>query len=262
MIDLVAGCVLAGAVGTGALAWTCVGRARAPRFERVERAGRSLLLGASPQRAAYWIAQFLGRALVGAGVSANAITLTSVPLAAVAAVAWGQMHYGLGALIAALSFACDALDGLVARATGTASKAGEVLDSVCDRICEALLVGGLAVAWRGSVPLLALVLCVGLAAQQVTLASAKAEVFASAGITVPRGLMRRAERAAYFVAGAAASGVLRDILPASRSGWALAPMVLAFALIAVVGNASALHRFVLLARALRSSPREVPRAAE
>ncbi len=262
MTDLAASALLAAIASAGAVAWKSVGRARAPRFDRLDRAGRSIFLGAGVQRSAYWAAQPIGRALVRAGVSANAITFASIPLAAIGGVAFAAGHYGVGALFAAASFACDALDGLVARQTGTASQAGEVVDAVCDRIAEALLFAGITVAWRASVPLLAVVLGAALGAQQVTFASTKAEVYPEAAGAVPRGLMRRAERAVCMVLGAAASGVLVDILPSSAGAWAAAPLAIALAVLAVVSNASAVHRFVVLARTLRSHPVEARHAAE
>jgi CDP-diacylglycerol--glycerol-3-phosphate 3-phosphatidyltransferase len=262
VIDLAASTVLACAAVAGTLAWTVAGRAPDTVAQRVEQAGSSVLLGPRVQHAAYWVAQRLERPLVRAGVSANAITIASVPLAASAAIAFATRHWGVGALLGGMSYACDALDGLVARATGTASKSGEILDAVCDRICEALMLGGVAIAWRTSVPLLALALFAGLGAQQVTLASAKAEVFPTARRRVPRGVMRRAERALYFIGGAALAGALQDLLPPTLRPVVELPLVLAMGLVGALGNASAVHRFTLLARILRHDAAEGHRAGE
>jgi CDP-diacylglycerol--glycerol-3-phosphate 3-phosphatidyltransferase len=262
MMDLAASALLLGAVAAGATASRVVGRGRVFRAARVEQAGASALLGRSVQHAAYAGMQPIGRALVHAGVTANAITIASVPLAAVAAVAFAGRHWGIGALFSGLSYTCDALDGLVARETGTASAAGEVLDAVCDRLCESLILGGIVVAWRASVPLLTLSLLAMLGAQQVTLATAKAETFPDVKGRVPRGLMRRAERAVYLVAAAAIAGLLEDLLPGSLAPAAQIPLVGALGLVALLGNASALHRFELLARALNGNATEQPRAAE
>jgi CDP-diacylglycerol---glycerol-3-phosphate 3-phosphatidyltransferase len=254
VIDLAASSLLAVAVAGAAVAWT--GASGHVPAERVEQAGSSFLLGRRVQHAAYWAAGPVGRALVRAGASANGITIASVPLAAGAALAFAGEHWGVGALLGAAAYACDALDGLVARITGTASKAGEILDAVCDRICETLMLGGVTVAWRASVPLLALVLFAALGAQQVTLASAKTEVFPSARGHVPRGVMRRAERAVYFMGGAAIAGALHDLgVDAARL-----PLILALGLVGILGNASALHRFASLARVLRQSAAEVHHA--
>ncbi|HEY8086816.1 MAG TPA: CDP-alcohol phosphatidyltransferase family protein [Polyangiaceae bacterium] len=249
MIDAVAGAIVLAA----GLVVAAASALRPPRSERVERAGASALLGAGVQHAAYRFLQPLGRGLARAGVSANVVTLASLPFGGAAAWAVATGHYGLAAVLAGISYACDALDGIVARSSGTASAVGEVLDAACDRICEASMLGGVAFAWRGSPLLLALALAAGLGAEQVTLASAKAEAFPAVSERVPRGMMRRAERAAYFVGAAALGGVLLDTLPpgAAPTG-ARIPLVVSMLLIAVVGNASALQRLGALARALRA----------
>lgn len=237
MIDVAASLVIFASLALAAIAWWVAGRTR--RAERVLQGGASVFLPASAQHGGYLAMAPVGRALARMGVSANAITLASIPLAAAGGVAFAFGHHGLGALGAALAFSCDLLDGLVARTTGTASDAGEVLDAAADRICEALLFGGLAFAYRESPVLLGLVLFAGLAAQQVTYASAKTEVYAMNN--VPRGTMRRAERAVYFVVGAALSGLVGHI----------APMLVVLVVIGVAGNVSATLRYVALARALR-----------
>lgn len=263
MIDLAASTVLGCAALAGAVAWTVTSGGRDLRAQRVENAGSSVLLSLRVQHAVYWVAQPLGRALVHAGVSANAITIASVPLAAGAAAVFASGHWGVGALLGGMSYACDALDGLVARATATASESGEVLDAVCDRICEALMLGGVAIAWRNSIPLLALALFAALGAQQVTLASARAEVFPSTRRRVPRGMMRRVERAFYFIGSAAMAGALQDLPPLSHERAAVQlPLVLAMGLVGVLGNASALHRFAALARILRQGAEEEHCAGE
>jgi len=258
MMDLAASAGLGCAALAGALAWIALPEGRGHRPARVEQAGFSVLLAPQVQYAAYWLAGPVARLLVRAHVSANAVTLAAIPLAAGAAAAFALHHWGIGAVLCGMSYACDALDGLVARSTRSASDAGEVLDAVCDRICEALMLGGVAIAWRSSVPLLALALFAALGAQQVTLASAKAEVFPAARGRVPRGMMRRAERAAYLVGAAAVAGAVQDLMPGDHAAMAAqVPVMLAMGLIGVIGNASALHRFASLARALRSALEEV-----
>jgi CDP-diacylglycerol--glycerol-3-phosphate 3-phosphatidyltransferase len=255
VIDAVAGSVVGAAGLAVAAAWLGSARLRSTPVARIERGGSSALLGRGVQRVAYRALEAIAPSLTRAGITANAVTLASVPFAAAAALAFAYEHYGVGALLGGVAYACDAVDGMIARATGTASDAGEVLDAVCDRVCEAMMLGGLAIAWRGSTALLAVALLAELAACQVTLASAKADGFPAARPRVARGLMRRAERAAYLVGAAALSGVLRDALPA-QAGATLAPaaripLVAAMALVAVLGNASALSRLLGLARALR-----------
>ncbi|CAN5307040.1 hypothetical protein BH09MYX1_BH09MYX1_15110 [soil metagenome] len=267
MIDVVCAASLFALVAFGATAWLATGRAHRARMQRVEQGGGSVWLPLSTQRGAYWLIEGIGRALARIRISANAITLASIPFALAAAVAFTFGHWGIGAVLAALSFVCDTLDGIVARVTRSASDAGEILDAAADRICEGLLLGGIALQFRAEPLLLALVLAAGLGAQQVTYASAKAEVYRVEGI--PRGSMRRAERAVYLVNAAAGTALL---VPFVASQFAVIPILVGLGVIAIVGNGSAILRFIAIARALRErdrhahdsspSPHGEPHAAE
>jgi CDP-diacylglycerol--glycerol-3-phosphate 3-phosphatidyltransferase len=263
VIDLACSIALFALVGLGAAAWFATGGARHPRSARVAHAGGSVLLPLSTQTGGYWVIERLGRALVRVGLSANAITLASIPFALAAALALANGHWGVGAALTSLSFVCDTLDGIVARTTGTASDAGEILDAAVDRVCEALLLGGITIHFRDDLRLVGLTLAASLASQLVTYASAKAEIYPVRG--VPRGAMRRAERAVYLVVGMATSGL---VAPFTSHAWAVAPLVVALALIAGVGNVSAVLRFVAIARGLRERdrtrvpPEEARHAAE
>ncbi len=94
--------------------------------------------------------------------------------------------------------AFDALDGIVARARGLSSDAGEVLDAVVDRYADAAPLLGLAVYYRASLPALLLVLCALLGSMLVSYVRAKSEAMS---LSLPGGLMRRHERIAYLTAG-------------------------------------------------------------
>src|SRR5262249_41330929 len=119
---------------------------------------------------------------------------------ATAAIGLAYGRFGLAALLAMVSSLCDALDGLVARANGTASDSGEVLDASVDRYVEFFFCGGLVFYSRHWPALMALVLCALLGSFMVSYSTAKAEAL---HIPPPRGAMRRPERAAYLTLGAA-----------------------------------------------------------
>lgn len=262
-VDFALAVSLFAGVAVGAGAWFAIGRRRAGRIERVDRGGGSAWLPQSTQRGGYWIIEPLGRAIARAGISANMVTLASIPLALGAGAAFADGHFGIGAALAALAFLCDTLDGIVARAHNAASDAGEIVDAASDRVCEALLFGGLTLRFHAEPILVAIVLAAALGAQQVTYASAKAEIYR---VDVPRGSMRRAERAVYLVTAAAATALIE---PFVRERWAMAPLLLGLVLIAVVGNGSAVLRFAAIARALRERDRRnldphagAPHAAE
>ncbi|WP_315759799.1 CDP-alcohol phosphatidyltransferase family protein [Sphingomonas sp. Y38-1Y] len=70
------------------------------------------------------------------GISANAVSLIGLALGAVAAASyaeWGSSAMALLGLVFSIGWmVADGLDGMVARATGTASATGRFLDGLCD----------------------------------------------------------------------------------------------------------------------------------
>jgi CDP-diacylglycerol--glycerol-3-phosphate 3-phosphatidyltransferase len=237
-----------------------VSRHGAARFARVERAGRSPLLGAPAMHMGYWAMTPLARALAAAGVTANAVSWASLVLALGAGVALALGRFGAGALFSLASSACDALDGMIARETATANPAGEVLDAAIDRYAELVFFGGVALHERDHAGVLFLVLTAAAGAIMVSYATAKAEAL---GVDVPRGVMRRPERAVYLVLGAALVPFAWFVRTrAQLPEWVdTLPLVAVMALIAIVGNFSAIGRLAALARAARTLPGVEPARA-
>ncbi|MCD4703512.1 MAG: CDP-alcohol phosphatidyltransferase family protein [Methanosarcinaceae archaeon] len=76
-------------------------------------------------------------------LSPNALTVIGLVVSLLAALmfAWGEIV--LGGFLIILSGIFDILDGAVARASGTKTAFGGVLDSVCDRYADALIFSGI-----------------------------------------------------------------------------------------------------------------------
>ncbi|MDP9020033.1 MAG: CDP-alcohol phosphatidyltransferase family protein [Actinomycetota bacterium] len=135
----------------------------------------------------------LGADLSRTGISADHLTLVGMVMAVATAVAVANGALRLGVLLLVASAVPDALDGAVAKASGTASPRGSFFDSVADRITDALLLGG--VAWYlssatgGRIVILPFALLATSAL--VSYQRAKAE---SLGFEARGGLMERAER--------------------------------------------------------------------
>jgi CDP-diacylglycerol--glycerol-3-phosphate 3-phosphatidyltransferase len=221
----------------------------AASFDRVKRDKGSLLFGASAMQMGYWGLDPIGRFLARVGVSANAISTSSLLLGLGAAVAIALGHFGAAGALAVVSALCDALDGMVARHTKTASDSGEVLDATVDRYVEFTFLGGLAIHDHDNPVWLAMALAAILGSFMVSYATAKGEAM---GVEAPRGAMRRPERAAYLTLGALLCPF--TALWAAKGGpsWVgEAPMMAATALVAVVGNVSAVRRLTSIARLLR-----------
>jgi CDP-diacylglycerol--glycerol-3-phosphate 3-phosphatidyltransferase len=234
-----------------------VSRSGPAHHARVERAGGSPLLGKGAMEMGYWAMRPLARACIAAGLTANAVSWLSLGLAALAGVALAAGAFGVGAVLSLASSACDALDGMIARETGTAGDAGEVLDAAIDRYAELFFFGGLAFHERFDGSALLLTLAATAGAIMVSYSTAKAEAL---GVPAPRGSMRRQERAVYLGVGVALVPIVAAVAAASRgsaSGVGLPdwvsrwPLFAVLALVAVVGNASAIRRFRVIAEAVR-----------
>ncbi len=241
--------ILALLAAGGAAYGVHVTRAGVPRYARVDAAGSSALLGKGAMEAGYWSLQPVGRALIALGLTANGVTLISLGLGLMAAVALAFGHFGIGAALTAVATLGDALDGIVARQTGTASDAGEVFDAAVDRYQEFFFLGGLAVYFRADPAALVLTLVALLGSFMVSYGTAKAEAL---GVPAPRGAMRRVERAVYRDGGVVFAPVAAAI--AARFGlptWVEhLPIFLALGLVGGVGNVSAVRRLLAVARAV------------
>ena len=153
----------------------------------------------------------IGVNLTKTGIKADHLTAFGVLMAAGGAVAIGAGALRLGLLLLVLTAVPDVLDGAVAKASGTASPRGAFFDSVCDRLTDALLLGG--VAWYlatnhpGRIVMLPMAV-MGLS-MLISYERAKAE---SLGFEAKGGLMERAERLIALGLGLLFSNLLIPIL--------------------------------------------------
>jgi len=159
-------------------------------------------------------------------------------------------HFGVAAVITAVASLGDTLEGLVARMSGVASDAGEVLDAAVDRYFEGVFLGGLAIFYHNDVAMLILVLAALLGSFMVSYATAKAEACRA---EVPRGWMRRQERAVYLNVGITLVPIMAALAPAAQSAtWGKVPVLVTVSIVALFSNWSAISRLRALARVLRA----------
>lgn len=220
------------------------------RFDRVERQGSSALLSKEMMEAFYWFLQPLGKFLVYCRITPNGVSWASLAFGLIAGTCLAFGHFGSGAVFACISAVMDSLDGLVARMSGTASDAGEVLDAAVDRYAEFMFLGGLLIYYREIPILMLLTLATLIGSFMVSYSTAKAEALA---VSPPKGSMRRPERAMYLILGAALSPVTIPWWEATRE-FPIAighPMVAALALVAVLSNVSAVERLWAVAKEIR-----------
>ena len=86
----------------------------------------------------------LAGGLARLGVSPDHVTVAGLAVSLVAAVAFFEGRFRLGAALLALAGLCDILDGELARRRGTRSRFGAFLDSTFDRLADAVVLGGIA----------------------------------------------------------------------------------------------------------------------
>ncbi len=181
----------------------------------------------------------VGKGLQRAGVNADVLTVVGLAFAVGTAFLIASGHFVLAVLGVIATGVPDILDGTVARHSGRAGPRGAFLDSVSDRVADAVLFGGVAwwLAGEGTyLPMLA-VAAVALS-MLISYERAKAE---SLGFTATGGIMERAERMVLL-----SIGLAFDVL---------VPMLW---IMVVLTGITAVHRFVKVWR--QASPERPERS--
>lgn len=153
----------------------------------------------------------IGASLRRAGVTADALTVMGIVIAGIGAVVIANGYLTLGFVLLVLTGIPDALDGAVAKASGTSSVRGAFFDSVSDRVTDALLFGGITWYLASNEPGRISVLPVAVmgAAMLISYQRAKAE---SLGFDAKGGIMERAERFIVLAVGLLFGQILIPVL--------------------------------------------------
>jgi len=257
-VDAYASAAVLLAIAAGAAAYAArVARVGRAHYARTDAAGGSRLLSKDLLEMGYSWLQPVGRLCVRLGVHPDALTAGSLVLALLSGFALAAGHFGVAALLVGVSALGDALDGLVARASGRAGPRGALFDASADRYGEFFFLAGLVFHWSQDRVLLALPLVALLGSYMVSYGSAKAEALR---VKVPGGSMRRAERAVWLCGGALLTPLWAAGLDRAGFDGALAetgaapllaeaPLLFSVALVAVVSNVSAVLRLHEVANA-------------
>ena len=233
-------------------AWRCLRHRGLPFHDpHLEARRRSPLV---PRWAMYylvWAIAPLERALVRLHVFPNSVTLSSLLLSVVAAVALGMGFFDLGGWLFLLSGILDILDGRVARATGRVSPAGALFDSVLDRYAEFVAYTGLLVYYR-DVWVFYAALALQLGSFMISYSRARGE---GLGVTGDVGTMQRPERILLLGCAVGGAPFLAHVLEpdAARPFFHLAAV--AVCLLALASNVTAVARFRYIYRALGGAKR-------
>jgi CDP-diacylglycerol--glycerol-3-phosphate 3-phosphatidyltransferase len=142
------------------------------------------------------VARFLSRL----GLTPNGATLLGFAMTAGVAVLLALGHLRLGGILLIFTLAFDAVDGTLARLTGSVTRFGAVLDSTLDRWAEIAIY--FALAWyylAGGLRWETLLATAAMATSlMVSYTRARAE---GAGFTLKEGLLTRLERLLLLIAG-------------------------------------------------------------
>ena len=220
---------------------------------RVDRDGGSVLVPKGVMEMFQWLVTPVGRFSAHLGFTANGVTWGSLVLGLAAGVALGLGRPGLAAFLGAFSASGDALDGWLARTTGSASPAGEVLDTTVDRCTEFFFLAGTCVVFRPYSVLLLTTVAALFASLMGSYVTAKAEAL---GHAAPRGAIRRTERAVLLLGGALLCPLLDDGLPSALGRPPFLPLAAAVTFLAVAGNVSWSRRMAALYRGVGEEKRE------
>ena len=249
-VALLAVASVGGVLGAYAVRVARIGRIVSSRLDTVRG---TPLLGRYPIEAFHWVARGIGHRLSQSKVSPDTLTILSLVLTAftLPLAAMGRFEFAGAMLLVGSAF--DALDGIVARELGMASEAGEILDSVIDRYADAFCMAGLALFYRESIWILAIVFMAVLGSMMVSYVRAKAEKF---GLSLPPTLMRRPERIAYLAAALLFGPLLSSWLFPHDSTRPVTWIVVG--LIAVVSNVAAVELLVGARKQLRQRAIRLP----
>jgi len=203
-----------------------VGKMQGTRFEWL---GGTSLFGAWPMDTVCWAIHLPGRWLAQAGVRPDTLPWTPLVVTPAFTALAATGHFSTAGMALRVGAAFDALNGMVARQTGRASRQGAVLDSVLGRVADAPPLAERMVfhrrsVWQRTVPPAAVP-----GGQFVCHARAKAK---SMGLDLPSDLMRRHDRAAC-ISGALTIAIMLSLVLGSPAGAVHPAMLAILALVAV-----------------------------
>ncbi|WP_027343453.1 phosphatidylinositol phosphate synthase [Hamadaea tsunoensis] len=144
------------------------------------------------------------RGLLRAGVTPNAVTVAGTIGVLIGAIGFGARgHFIIATVVVTLSALTDVIDGAMARARGSSSRFGALLDSTMDRVADGAVFASVAFFYRGEPWTLVALLISLVAGQVVSYVKARAD---SLGLRVDVGLVERAERLILTGIGGLATG--------------------------------------------------------
>lgn len=167
--------------------------------KRAEKDGGSILFTKSFMDYGLWLIEPIANLFITLHLRPNHITFLSMLIAFLAILPIAQGDFHLAGFLVGLSSLLDAMDGMMSRKLKMNSSAGSILDSVADRVSEFFICFGLIYFYRDHFFGLIGVFSTLMGSVLVSYTSAKGEIFKLKDL--PRGFMRRGERALFLTLG-------------------------------------------------------------
>lgn len=139
----------------------------------------------------YWLMRPLFRLALGTRITPDQVTIATLGVASVTAIAIGSGHFALASSLLIAGGTLDILDGHLARLKNMTTLRGAFLDSTVDRICDGLIFGGCVFYYAASTPMILVSLATLIMSFTVSYARVRAEAL---GVSGSEGLMQRADR--------------------------------------------------------------------
>jgi phosphatidylglycerophosphate synthase len=219
-----------------------------PKDAETVKRGGSLLAVAFLRHFFFWFMRPVWAVIRWSDIPPTAITTLSALMGLGAGVATAAGRFALGGWLFIFSGMLDAMDGRLARERQQVTPWGAAIDSILDRLSDMAVLIGLSWYYRSSwVLLMCLVSMNGTAL--VPYIRARGE---SLGVTVKDGLAQRVERVLYLGLGVALSPILEAIFFPQDPHPMHWLAVVALVAMAITTNFTAVQRFTIVIRALKS----------
>ncbi len=231
----------------GVIAYSVRVKLKGPYHDpELENRETSPMLGLWLRRGTAWALSPIWRLVRATALPPSALTVLSVLMSVGAGVAVAAGRFALGGWIFLFAGVFDLLDGRLARATGTASPRGAILDSVLDRVSDAAILIGLAWYYRGTWVLMPTLVAMA-SSHLVSYIRARGE---GLGFSVKGGWLGRPERVVILGVTVALSPALAALRAPSDPHPMHWVAVVGILVVAVGATLTALQRFMRLVSAM------------
>lgn len=187
----------------------------------------------------YWMFRIPVRIFIALGITPNMITFASMLLTVLASVSIAVGHFAMGGWTLLLAFACDAWDGIVARATNHCTPSGEFFDSTMDRYNDAFTFLGFLFYYRNEPWMFVVTTLALVGSSVVSYSRAKGD---AVGVNANVGYMQRHERGVWLGVSTALAPIAAAYIEPGVSSPLYHAVAAVMVLMAVLTNITAIWR--------------------